>query len=165
MFLEVPVGKKMSLVKDLLELQIGIGKRDLSRRREVIIKKLIVSPCREFKNSSQILSRGSNIFTFMHAGRLFRQQSLQQNKGNIYFQNYGHVFTFTHFAEVVCSSAYPSRTLKAKKLPTLQKLFTFPCDFKCEDLDIWSPDSAVSTESLLLHEGINISKAKILHLK
>jgi len=75
------------------------------------------------------------------------------------------LFTFTRFAEVVCSSAYPSRTLKAKKLPTLQKLFTFPCNFKCKDLVIWSPDSAVSTESLLLHEGIYISKVKILNLK
>lgn len=50
---------------------------------EVIVKKLIVSPLREFKNSSEILNRGSNIFTFMHAGRLFCQQSLQKNKGKI----------------------------------------------------------------------------------
>lgn len=72
---------KMSLVNDLLELQIGLGKRNMNRRREVIIKRLIVSPCREFKTSDKILNRGSNIFTFMHAGRLFRQQSLEKNKG------------------------------------------------------------------------------------
>lgn len=137
----------MSLVKDLLELQIGLGKRNLDKRKEVIIKKLMVSPCREFRISENLKS-SSNCFTFMHAGRLFRQVIVGRNKGIIIIivikQRLHHLF----FTVILCSSAYPPSTAKGKFSQNLQKLFTFPCNFKCDNLEIWSTDSATITESL-----------------
>ncbi|CAB3366598.1 Hypothetical predicted protein [Cloeon dipterum] len=79
-----------------------------------------------------MFNRGSNIFTFLHCGRLFRQQQ----------------------KEVHCSCVYPNladstKKKKQKIKPPHHMLFKFSCNFKCKDLVIWSPDSPSSTENLI----------------
>ncbi|XP_059474177.1 DDB1- and CUL4-associated factor 17-like [Neocloeon triangulifer] len=118
----------MSLLHDLLDLQIGIGNKSVIRKREKIIKKLITSPCREFRSTDSIFNRGSNIFTFLHCGRLFRQKD----------------------KVVQCRSAYPKRIDSAKEVSfEHEQLYNFSYNFKCKDLVVWSPDSQISTERLV----------------